>query len=128
MRGQVAELEAELGKDPSNALLQELLVNTYQDEMRVLTAVHDGPHLEPLGRFDPRPAAGLFRNVRTRLAAFGDLGHMWELYAMWSWAGVFAAASLAASTPAFAMRRPHATGEYCCSTSRSASGLSSSMN
>jgi hypothetical protein len=34
-------LEAELGKDPSNALLQELLVNTYQDEMRVLTAVHE---------------------------------------------------------------------------------------
>jgi hypothetical protein len=35
------QLEAELGKDPSNALLQELLVNTYQDEMRVLTAVHE---------------------------------------------------------------------------------------
>ena len=34
-------LEAELGKDPSNALLQELLVNTYQDEMHVLTAVHE---------------------------------------------------------------------------------------
>jgi len=27
--------------DPSNALLQELLVNTYQDEMRVLTDVHE---------------------------------------------------------------------------------------
>jgi hypothetical protein len=38
------DLEAALGKDPSNALLQELLVNTYQDEMRVLTAVHEaGP-------------------------------------------------------------------------------------
>jgi hypothetical protein len=37
-------LEAELGKDPSNALLQELLVNTYQDEMRVLTAVHEAGH------------------------------------------------------------------------------------
>ena len=31
------DLESALGKDPSNALLQELLVNTYQDEMRVLT-------------------------------------------------------------------------------------------
>jgi hypothetical protein len=37
-------LEAELGKDPSNALLQELLVNTYQDEMRLLTAVHEAGH------------------------------------------------------------------------------------
>jgi hypothetical protein len=35
------QLEAALGKDPSNALLQELLVNTYQDEMRVLTTVHE---------------------------------------------------------------------------------------
>jgi len=35
------DLERELGKDPSNALLQELLVNTYQDEMRVLTAVQE---------------------------------------------------------------------------------------
>jgi hypothetical protein len=34
-------LEEELGKDPGNALLQELLVNTYQDEMRVLTDVRE---------------------------------------------------------------------------------------
>ena len=33
------DLEDALGEDPGNALLQELLVNTYQDEMRVLTAV-----------------------------------------------------------------------------------------
>jgi hypothetical protein len=35
------DLEGELGKDPSNALLQELLINTYQDEMRALTDVHE---------------------------------------------------------------------------------------
>lgn len=35
------ELEEALGKDPGNALLQELLVNTYQDEMRVLTDVRE---------------------------------------------------------------------------------------
>jgi hypothetical protein len=34
------DLESALGRDPSNALLQELLVNTYQDEMRVLADVH----------------------------------------------------------------------------------------
>jgi hypothetical protein len=34
------DLESALGKDPSNALLQELLVNTCQDEMRVLTDLH----------------------------------------------------------------------------------------
>ena len=35
------DLENALGKDPGNALLQELLVDTYQDEMRVLTDVHE---------------------------------------------------------------------------------------
>lgn len=34
------DLEGALGHDPGNALLQELLINTYQDEMRVLTDVH----------------------------------------------------------------------------------------
>ena len=35
----LTDLQSALGKDPGNALLQELLVNTYQDEMRVLTDV-----------------------------------------------------------------------------------------
>jgi hypothetical protein len=35
------DIESALGKDPGNALLQELLVNTYQDEMRVLTDVRE---------------------------------------------------------------------------------------
>jgi hypothetical protein len=35
------DLQAALGRDPSNALLQELLVNTYQDEMHVLVAVRE---------------------------------------------------------------------------------------
>jgi hypothetical protein len=38
------DIEAALGQDPGNALLQELLIDTYQDEMRVLTALQDtGP-------------------------------------------------------------------------------------
>jgi hypothetical protein len=35
------DLESALGKDPGNALLQELLIDTYQDEMRVLTDVRE---------------------------------------------------------------------------------------
>ncbi|HWX68173.1 MAG TPA: hypothetical protein VNY25_00580 [Steroidobacteraceae bacterium] len=35
------DLEQALGHDPGNALLQELLINTYQDEMRVLSDVHE---------------------------------------------------------------------------------------
>jgi hypothetical protein len=41
IRRSMHEIEAALGRDPSNALLQELLVNSYQDEMRVLTDVQE---------------------------------------------------------------------------------------
>jgi hypothetical protein len=41
IRKSIADIQAALGRDPGNALLQELLVNSYQDEMRVLTAVHE---------------------------------------------------------------------------------------
>jgi hypothetical protein len=41
IRASIKDLQDALGRDPANALLQELLVNSYQDEMRVLTAVHE---------------------------------------------------------------------------------------
>jgi hypothetical protein len=41
IRTSIQQLQDALGRDPANALLQELLVNSYQDEMRVLTAVHE---------------------------------------------------------------------------------------
>jgi hypothetical protein len=37
----ISEIEAALGRDPANALLQELLVNSCQEQMRALTAVRD---------------------------------------------------------------------------------------
>lgn len=35
------DIEAALGRDPGNALLHEMLVNAYQDEMRVLATVQE---------------------------------------------------------------------------------------
>jgi len=35
------QIQQALGQEPANALLQELLIDTYQDEMRVLTAVQE---------------------------------------------------------------------------------------
>jgi MFS family permease len=45
----------------------------------------DGPFATPGSRFSWRHAFAGFRERPTRLANFGYLGHMWELYAMWAW-------------------------------------------
>lgn len=57
-----------------------------------LLAVREGPYQAPSARVS---VAGLRRVVADRgvvLATAGYLGHMWELYAMWSWIALFWAA------------------------------------
>lgn len=62
-----------------------------------IAVVRDGPLVPPTSRFDLSAIGRVFAVRDVRLVTLGYLGHMWELYAMWTWVAVFAAASLAAS-------------------------------
>src|SRR5258708_553400 len=67
----------------------------------VLVWVEHGPYAFPRAPFDPHQVRRVFANRGVRLSSLGYFGHMWELYAMWSWFLVFASDRLFASqTPA----------------------------
>jgi len=59
----------------------------------VLLVPHDGPFAAPSPPFSWSAAPRILRDRAVLLANLGYLGHMWELYAMWTWMAVFVAAS-----------------------------------
>ncbi len=62
----------------------------------LVAGVRDGPFEVPAQRFSLRLVGRTVRNREFRLASYGYFGHMWELYAMWTWTASFLAASAAA--------------------------------
>ena len=64
----------------------------------VAVLVRDGPYPFPRGSFEPRFILRAMADPAVRLANIGYFGHMWELYAMWSWFAFFFADSVTASS------------------------------
>ena len=58
--------------------------------------VVDGPYETPPVSFSWHYVGDAVRNRGVQLSTFGYLGHMWEVYAMWTWTAVFLGASAAA--------------------------------
>ena len=59
-------------------------------------ALREGPHARPTGRLKPAYILTMLKDRRQRLVNLGYGGHMWELYALWTWLPTYIAASLAA--------------------------------
>ena len=59
--------------------------------------VSGGPFLTGTAPFNWRFAGRVLSHRPTRLANFGYLGHMWELYGMWTWVPMFLIVSYAAA-------------------------------
>jgi MFS family permease len=77
-----------------------------------LFLVKDGPFPFPRGSFEPRYIFTAFANPAVRLANLGYFGHMWELYAMWSWFVIFLTDSLIASGQSTSVRMAASLGTF----------------
>jgi len=79
------EIFGEGGMPPWRSVLLSTSGQAVLAALRVWFFVRPGPYLARSAPFEWRVMGRSLSDRPTRLANFGYLGHMWELYAMWAW-------------------------------------------
>ena len=85
-------LRATAGEDAWRPVLLLAAASAALGGVLFAALVREGPYQAPSAPFDPRAIRRVLGERNVLLATGGYLGHMWELYAMWSTIGVFLAA------------------------------------
>jgi len=84
--------------DTWRVVLLVAAASAFAGALLVLAVPSDGPFAAPSPPFSWSAVPRLLGDAATRLANVGYLGHMWEVYAMWTWMAVFVTASEMART------------------------------
>ncbi len=75
----------EMGMPPWQDVLYFTSINSFVAAVLVLITLKEGPFSTKAPPFNLKFAIDALKYKPVRLANFGYLGHMWELYAMWAW-------------------------------------------